>query len=62
MAREKPTIGSCRHHYPIEVVRMQGGKRARCLGCMACGPLREGAQEAMQVLRDEARYPVKVGT
>ena len=57
MAREIPTIWSCDHHYPIEVVRTQGGERARCLGCGASGPVREGAQEAMLALRDEARHP-----
>ena len=57
MAREIPTIWSCDHHYPIEVVSMEGGKRALCLGCGASGPVREGAQEAMLALRDEARHP-----
>ncbi len=56
MAREKPTIWHCGHHYPIEVVPVGGGRRARCLGCGACGPVREGSEEAMRALRIEARY------
>jgi hypothetical protein len=62
MARENPTIWGCDHHYPIEVVRVRSGKkRARCLGCGACGPVRASGEEAMLALRDEARYRDKVG-
>jgi hypothetical protein len=61
MARENPTIWGCDHHYPIEVVRVRSGKRARCLGCGACGPVRASGEEAMFALRDEARYRDKAG-
>ena len=56
MARENPTIWGCDHHYPIEVVNVRSGRRARCLGCGACGPVRASGEEAMLTLRDEARY------
>ncbi len=56
MAREKPTIWGCDHHYPIEVAPLEGGKRARCLGCGACGPVRAAGEDAMLALRAEARY------
>ncbi len=59
MAREKPTIWECTHtRYPIEVVTVASGKRARCLGCGMCGQVREDAKEAMLALRDEARCGV----
>ena len=32
MAREKPEIWRCAHHYPILVDRVEGGMQARCLG------------------------------
>jgi len=54
--REKPTIWGCDHHYPIEVAPLAGGKRARCLGCGACGPVRAAGEDAMLALRAEARY------
>jgi hypothetical protein len=60
MAREKPTIWGCDHHYPIEVVRVRSGRRARCLGCGACGPVTVSGEEAMLALRDEARYRDRV--
>ncbi len=58
-SREKPTVWQCEHHYyPIEVVSMGGGRCARCLGCGARGPVREGSEEA---LRAEARYRDELG-
>ena len=60
MARQRPTMWACDHHYPIEVSPTQGGKRARCLGCGACGPVREGTEAAMRALRNEARHRDKV--
>jgi len=54
--KEKPTIWGCDHHYPIEVAPVEGGKRARCLGCRACGPVRAVGEDAMLALRAEARY------
>ena len=61
MARENPSVWRCGHHYPIEVTSTGAGKRARCLGCGARGPLREGTGEAMLALRAEARYRGKLG-
>jgi DNA-binding NarL/FixJ family response regulator len=62
MARERPTnLWECDHHYPIEVVAVGGGKRARCLGCGACGPVRAAGEDAMLALRAEARHRGKVG-
>jgi hypothetical protein len=64
MARESPMFWECDHHYPIEVVRvstLEGDRRARCLGCGACGPERAGSEEAMLALRAEARYRGKLG-
>ncbi len=51
MAREKPTVWSCEHDSPIEVVPLAGGKRARCLVCGTCGPVRANTQEAVLALR-----------
>ena len=61
MARENPTIWGCDHHYPIEVVRVRSGRRARCLGCGAGGPARADAEQAMRALKAEARYGQKLG-
>ena len=56
MVRQRPTMWGCdHHHYPIEVSPTEGGKRARCLGCGACGPLRADTEAAMRALRNEAR-------
>ncbi len=61
MAREKPTIWGCAHHYPILVDRAEGGRQARCLGCGTSGPTRADAEQAMLALRAEARYGQKQG-
>ena len=51
----------CAHSYqPIEVSPTEGGKRARCLGCRACGPVRADTEAAMRALRNEARHRDKV--
>ena len=60
MVREKPTVWGCDHHYPIEVVAVGDVKRARCLGCGACGPARADTKAAMRALRNEARHRDKV--
>ena len=60
-SREKPTAWQCEHHYPIEVVSMGGGRCARCLGCGASGPVREGSEQALRALRAEARYRDELG-
>ena len=61
MAREKPNTWWCGHNYPILVESVQGGKRARCLGCEHAGPVQPDAQEAMRALRDEARFLGRAG-
>jgi hypothetical protein len=49
--RERPSSWRCKHHCPIELVRTEGGRRARCLGCGAWGPVHESSQEALRVFR-----------
>ena len=61
MARQRPTMWGCDHHYPIEVSPREGSKRARCLGCGAWGPLRADTEVAMRALRNEARDRHKEG-
>ncbi len=62
MAREKPEIWRCDHHYPIVVEKVGGGgRRARCLGCGVGGPERAGAEGAMLALREEARAGRRLG-
>ncbi len=61
MAPEKPSVWQCGHHYPIEVMPMGDERRARGLGCGACGPVRAEAGAAMLALRDEVRYQEEVG-
>jgi hypothetical protein len=55
MARETPNVWSCEHYYPIVVEYTVPGKRAKCLGCGAWGPVRKVSEEAVLALR-EARY------
>lgn len=45
-SRGKPPAWRCRHNYPILVESVQGGKRARCLGCGQAGPVGPDAQQA----------------
>jgi hypothetical protein len=54
MTRETPNVWRCEHHYPIVLEYTVAGKRARCLGCGAWGPVREGSKEAVLALREEA--------
>jgi hypothetical protein len=54
-SRGKPMAWRCRHKYPIVVESVEGGKRARCLGCGQAGPVWPDAQEAMLALRAEGR-------
>ena len=43
--------GKCKHRgYPILVESEAEGRRARCLGCGADGPIRKDAQEARDAL------------
>ena len=62
MAREKPRGWRCTHHCPIEVVILIGDeRRARCLGCGACGPVKLDSEAALRALKFEATYGGKVG-
>jgi hypothetical protein len=45
----------CGHFSPVLVEEVEGGKRARCLMCEECGDVREGAEEALDALRERAR-------
>jgi hypothetical protein len=54
-SRGKPLAWRCRYNYPILVEGVEGGKRARCLGCEQAGPTQPDAQEAMRALRAEGR-------
>ena len=54
MAREKPDVWGCGHPMPIEVVPLGQGRRARCLRCGLCGPVRPDSEEALVALRAEA--------
>ena len=56
MARETSDVWSCEHHSPIVLEYTVVGKRAKCLGCGAWGPVREGSEEAVLALRAEAQY------
>jgi polyferredoxin len=40
----------CEYNYPIAVLVCEGGRRARCLNCGACGPLCEDVESARQAL------------
>lgn len=49
----------CAHSSPVVVDELEGGKKkvARCLRCGQCGPaVREGTDEALRALRDQARW------
>ena len=52
--------GAIAHPIVVEKV-VGGGRRPRCLGCGACGPLRAGAEQAMLALRAEARHRQRKG-
>jgi hypothetical protein len=54
-SRGKPLAWRCRHNYPIVVESVEGGKRARCLGCEQVGPERPDVREAKRALKDEGR-------
>src|SRR4051812_8030393 len=44
--------GGCEHLYPILVDSEGEGRRARCLGCGAVGPIRKDTGEAREALLD----------
>ena len=54
-SRGKLSARPCRHNYPIVVESVEGGKRARCLGCEQTGPARPDPREAKRALKDEGR-------
>jgi hypothetical protein len=43
----------CDHHYPIAVQDYDGGCRARCLRCLAVGPICGDADDARRGLLEE---------
>ena len=43
----------CDHDYPIEVHVYNGGRRARCLRCLAVGPVHSDPDAARQALLEE---------
>jgi hypothetical protein len=61
MAREKRDVWGCQHRLPIEVVPMGDGRRARCLRCGGCGPVRHDAEGAVRALQGEASRREKIG-
>ena len=61
MARKKPNVWGCEHPFPLEVVTMGDGRRARCLRCGECGPLRPDSEEALRALRGEAGHREELG-
>ena len=61
MAREKPDVWGCQHRLPIEVVPMGDGRRAGCLRCGQCGPVRPDAEGALRALQGMAARREKIG-
>ena len=61
MARKKPDVWGCGHPMPIEVVPFGEGRRARCLTCGQCGPMRPDAEEALRALQDTASRREEIG-
>ncbi len=61
MARKKPTASGCEHPFPIEVVPLGDGRRARCLRCGECGPGRPDSEGAMRALKNTAGHRGKIG-
>ena len=43
----------CAHDYPMAVEVYDGGRRARCLRCLAAGPVREDADNARWALLEK---------
>jgi len=43
----------CDHDYPIAVYVYDGGRRARCLRCLAVGPVRSDPDGARRALVEE---------
>ena len=55
-ARDRLRARGCDHPLPIEVVPLGDGRRARCLRCGQCGPVRPDCEGAMRALRGEPLY------
>ena len=50
---DRPRARGCEHPLPIGVVPLGDGRRARCLRCGQCGPVRPDSEGAMRALRGE---------
>ena len=61
MVREKADVWGCKHALPIEVIPLGDGRRARCLTCGQCGPVRPDSAGALRALRGPADRREKVG-
>ena len=61
MTREKPDAWGCGHRLPIEVVPIGDGRRARCLTCGPCGPVRPDSEGALRALQGPASGREKIG-
>jgi hypothetical protein len=61
MARENRNVWGCEHPLPIEVVPFGEGRRARCLTCGQCGPVRLDAERALRALRGEGGRRERIG-
>ncbi len=61
MPREKPNDWGCEHPLPIEVAPFGEGRRARCLTCGQCGPVRPDTEEALRALRGETSSRERIG-
>jgi hypothetical protein len=48
---DRPQAWGCEHPLPIEIVPLGDGRRARCLRCGECGPVRPDYEGAMRALR-----------
>jgi hypothetical protein len=60
--RGKAATWRCGHLYPVVVEPIEGGKRARCLGCGEGGPVRADARSALRALKFEVMHREKVGS
>jgi hypothetical protein len=61
MARKKPEVWGCGHPTPIEVVPFGEGRRARCLACGQCGPVRPDSEGALRALQGPMGRREKIG-
>ncbi len=61
MTRKRPEVWGCGHRPPIEVVPFGDGRRARCLTCGQCGPVRPDTEGALRALQGGASRREKIG-